>query len=335
MKTKLSFTKQLGQWLAAACLLALPAALPAGTNSLADALDTPDITWNSPPSNNAAPWFPENSTTHDGDAAAQSGTTASLATSPLDGSLVGPCIVTFWWKLSSSSGIDKLSVTVDKNNTAFELQGTHDWQFVTLPVSAAGAHTLHWRYFKIGSAISTDAGWLDQVSVTNYSLPQVDIQPASQSVSVGSNPSFFAYTISSSPATYQWTHAGTNLVGQTGQTLNLTNVGRRFRGNYAAAVTNSAGGILSANGTLQVPIAQDLVSTTLLPNGTRQLVFHDGDNVPLVAGDLPRFSGQVTTNLAPPNWTPIPGSLTLSNGNLIMIDPHPSDVRYYRIQEQY
>jgi len=334
MKNKIR--NQIGGWLAAVCAFALPTVLHAGTNSLSDCLDTPDITWNSPPSNNAAPWFPENTTTHDGDAAAQSGTTASLATTSLDGALTGPCLVTFWWKLSSSSGIDRLTVSVDNSGSAaFTLFGTHDWVQQTLPISSAGAHTLHWRYTKIGSAISTDGGWLDQVSVTNYDLPQVDIQPATQSVSAGSNPSFFAYTISSTQPTYQWKHNGTNLAGQTSQTLTLTNVGRKYRGNYTVAVTNTAGGILATNASLQVPIVQSLVSTTLLPNGTRQLVFQDGDNVPLVAGDLPRFSGQVTTNLTPPNWTPIPGSLTLSNGYLIMIDPAPNSVRYYRIQEQY
>jgi hypothetical protein len=100
-------------------------------------------------------------------------------------------------------------------------------------------------------------------------------QPVSQSVTAGSNVSFFT-TVTGSPApTFQWRRNGANIVGGTATFLTLNNVQPADAGEYALVATNSVGSTTSAAATLTVIGGSSLpvftaepVSQTIASGGT-------------------------------------------------------------------
>ena len=84
--------------------------------------------------------------------------------------------------------------------------------------------------------------------------PFITTQPVAQSVNSG-NTATFSVTAAGNPApTYQWQFNGTNLSGQTGSTLTLTNVTTANAGNYDVVVTNQSGNVTSNSVALNVNI---------------------------------------------------------------------------------
>lgn len=80
------------------------------------------------------------------------------------------------------------------------------------------------------------------------------IQPQSQSVDEGNNVTFSVVVAGgTAPYTYQWKLNGTPLVGETNDTLNLTNVDSGDQGNYSVVITDNEGQELtSVNAALTV-----------------------------------------------------------------------------------
>jgi hypothetical protein len=73
--------------------------------------------------------------------------------------------VSFWWKVSSEFGFDRLNFSVGNQSLA-TVSGETDWQARSFPLPE-GPQTLRWSYAKDGSARDgADAGWLDQVVIT-------------------------------------------------------------------------------------------------------------------------------------------------------------------------
>ena len=81
--------------------------------------------------------------------------------------------------------------------------------------------------------------------------PVVATQPTSQVVTPGGSATL-SVGITSGAVTYQWQKDGTNLNGQTGSSLTLTNLTAADSGAYSALITNSAASILSDTVTLTV-----------------------------------------------------------------------------------
>jgi alpha-tubulin suppressor-like RCC1 family protein len=137
--------------------------IPFSTN-LAAALNATNLPWTT--STNAPAWFAQIHETHDGDVAAQSGHIGNNQQSLLQASVIGPGTLTFWWKVSSEQGFDRLWFNMDYQNWATWISGETGWQQFTFAVPA-GAHTLNWAYMKDGTVTSgRDAGWLDEVTFT-------------------------------------------------------------------------------------------------------------------------------------------------------------------------
>jgi len=80
--------------------------------------------------------------------------------------------------------------------------------------------------------------------------PTIDVQPASRQVYSGGAARFSVAATGTTPITYQWKHAGTNLPAATNATLVVTNCGAAQAGTYQVGVTNVAGGLLSATANL-------------------------------------------------------------------------------------
>jgi hypothetical protein len=130
--------------------------------ALAEALDMPGLLWRS---DGATPWFGQPTTSHDGVDAGHSGGAGDSHESWLETTVTGPGTVSFWWKVSSELGFDRLNFSAG-NLPLATISGETEWQALSFPVSD-GQQTLRWSYAKDGSARDgADAGWLDQVIIT-------------------------------------------------------------------------------------------------------------------------------------------------------------------------
>jgi len=90
--------------------------------------------------------------------------------------------------------------------------------------------------------------------VPDATLPVFTTQPASQTVSVGTNVSFSVVVIGA--LSYQWLHNGSSIPGATGSSLNLNNIQTTNAGSYTVSATNTRGTTVSNAATLTVnPVA--------------------------------------------------------------------------------
>lgn len=79
--------------------------------------------------------------------------------------VIGPGKVSFYWRVSSESGCDKLKFGIDRATVA-EATGNVFWWKRTFDVPP-GAHLLHWSYVKDASgSAGSDCGWVDKVEYT-------------------------------------------------------------------------------------------------------------------------------------------------------------------------
>jgi hypothetical protein len=128
-------------------------------NTLGDALNAPELTWTT---GGDASWFVQNTETHDGVSALQSGAIGDDQQSYVETQVAGPGQLSFWWKLSSELWSDYLSLEIDGAHEA-GLHGEEDWATLSVDLGP-GPHTVRWIYLKDSSGSDgSDAAWLDEV----------------------------------------------------------------------------------------------------------------------------------------------------------------------------
>ena len=133
---------------------------PSLATPIADAVDQPALAW---ATDAAHPWTRQTAITHDGIDAARSAAIANNQRTAFTLTIAGPSVMHFWWKVSSESGYDFLTISRDGTRLA-AISGEVDWQerMVFVP---AGTHTFEWAYAKDNATIGgSDAAWVDQVS---------------------------------------------------------------------------------------------------------------------------------------------------------------------------
>ena len=109
-------------------------------------------------------------------------------------------------------------------------------------------------------AVSNLNGWVvsSNATLTANFPSSILAQPASQTVPAGSVVSFIAGAVGSSPISFQWQQAGTNLVdggklsGTTTASLTVSNVQAAEMGGYSVVVSNTYGTVTSSNAQLSV-----------------------------------------------------------------------------------
>ena len=137
------------------------APIPAG-----EALDSTSVEWSS--SGQAAWVAVDHGSSGDGDSM-QSGDVSDGAYSRLGARVEGPADITFDWMVSSQSGADTLTFTVD-GTVVEEISGSIAWTSVQAHLTS-GVHDIAWQYEKDGSTSALgDAGWVDSLTVTPYSV---------------------------------------------------------------------------------------------------------------------------------------------------------------------
>jgi hypothetical protein len=213
------------------------------------ALNNSTLTWVTNP---ATPWYGQTNISEDGVASAQSYFIGDNQQSILRTTVSGPGVLSFWWKVSSETNADVLSVGFG-STTAASISGEVNWQsqFVYLP---AGSQTVQWTYSKNATnSAGQDAGWVDLVNFTNGVTPATILaQPTDQS-SFGGSPVTFSVTAGGTPPlAYQWRFNGANISGATASALNIPSPGPGALGLYSVRVTNAYGSVLSSNAALGV-----------------------------------------------------------------------------------
>ena len=142
--------------------------------------------------------------------------------------------------------------------------------------------------------VSNTYGLVSRV-VVNLTLadPLITAQPASQTVLLGADVSFFVGAAGTAPLSYQWFKGGILLPGATRDALNLTHVQWSDDGSqYTVAVHNSSGSVTSAPAVLTVisPPVPDAFNPGA--NGTVWSLAVQPDGKVLVGGDFTSLGGQ-------------------------------------------
>ena len=124
--------------------------------------NTPSLDWQF--SGNSF-WFSQQTISHDGESAFQSGEINNDEFSAVGVNLEGPGEMSFWWKVSSEFEYDFLSVRLDGEYIEY-ISGDVDWEKKLISVPD-GMHRFEFVYSKDGSFLDgLDAGWIDEIAYT-------------------------------------------------------------------------------------------------------------------------------------------------------------------------
>src|SRR6185436_7920636 len=211
--------------------------------TMGEAMNAPYLEWNT---DLAAPWIVQTNTTHDGEAAAQSGNITNSDSTTLETIVTGPGTIRFWWKVSSQTNADILFFSVNGSVWA-QISGVVDWQQLAFNVPA-GQVTLRWIYTKDATGSSgLDHGWIDEVDfapTTGPSVPMIVLEPIGRDVDPGDDVTLAIEALSTAPLSYQWRFEGQdlgdggNVFGSRSPTLTLLGIQAAQAGAYDVVVRN-------------------------------------------------------------------------------------------------
>jgi hypothetical protein len=129
--------------------------------------------------------------------------------------------------------------TINAGNATF-INGVNTLDFVVQNSDAAAGYT--------GLRVANLRGTASLPSTP----PAITVQPQGFTAGTGENIGFTVSATGSSPLTYQWTHAGTNLAGPNNPLLLINNVDHSHAGTYTVTVSNPFGSATSSNAVLVV-----------------------------------------------------------------------------------
>jgi len=243
--------------------------------TVGEAMNAPYLTWST---DLGAPWTVQTNVTHDGEAAAQSGTIGHGDSSWIETGVVGPGTIRFWWNVSSQTNADHLTFSVNGSTWA-QISGVTGWQYLSFSVPG-GPVTLRWTYRKdAGGIAGADRGWLDEVDfvpTTGPSVPVIVQEPVGVEVNPGEDVTFSISALGTAPLSYQWRFEGQelsdggNVLGSKTPTLLISGVQQSQAGLYDVLVRNpysldvSEQVFLSVIPIISLPVALDTDHTNLL-----------------------------------------------------------------------
>jgi len=170
----------------------------------------------------------------------------------------------------------------------------------------------------VGSAIS-------QPAILTVLVPAFVITPPQAlTVTNGDTATFSVLAGGTDPLAYQWTHASTNLDGQTASILTLNNVQSTDAGDYAVVVSNVAGTATSSPARLTV-------ATSSHPNVTLTSVTLSGGQPEFTITGPPNSTYVVWKSENLPAWVPVSTNAS-ADGTLHYVDSGTNGLQgYYRV----
>ena len=208
------------------------------------ALGTSNLIWST---SGDTSWFVETTNTYDGSpSAAQSGSVTNEQSSTLSVTVTGPGTLTFNWASLDDCNNFYYEFAVDGNNE--DISCSAPWGPggpVTIP---SGQHTLTWTTYANGDDDPTEAGFLDDVSYIQATVPVITLNPFSQTNYPGYSVWLGAAVATNSAVTWQWYKVGSGAIsGATSASLIPTNVGTMgVAGSYYAVASNLVGSATTA-----------------------------------------------------------------------------------------
>jgi hypothetical protein len=193
--------------------------------ALGDAVDAPSLTWTT---GGDATWSGQTVEFYalgTNDDAAQAGAVSDSQSSYMETEVTGSGALSFYWKVSSESNYDYLSVWIDgvRQN---RISGSTDWSEVTLNIEGGGEHSVKWLYEKDSSVSSgDDTGWVDLVTWTLPPDPPslASVATAQTSTTLASATlSFSAASSGGTPETYTATCSPQSASKQSAQNITVT-----------------------------------------------------------------------------------------------------------------
>ncbi len=170
-----------------------------------------------------------------------------------------------------------------------------------------------WELPNQGGASAWDYATFVMTNLTSSAVaPSIGTAPQTQRRLPGTNATFSVTANGTTPLAYQWLMFGTNLAGETGSLLVMTNLSDASAGTYAVVVTNSAGSVTSAPATLL--IAKLPTITNSLANPGIRMAFY-GETGVTYRLEFSGFADSINWNAAT-NFTPTQDApITLTNSS--------------------
>lgn len=191
-------------------------------------------------------------------------------------------VISFYYKVSSESGYDKLKFFID-NVEQGSWDGEVSWTEAVFPISP-GEHTLKWRYTKDGSTVGgTDCAWVDFIVLPPMMLPAANAGDDAQICNTETN-----YQLEGGAADYEtltWTTSGDGTFLADDIVDPIYTLGTNDINNGGADLTLTA---TSSTGSVSNTMYLEVVSTPTqaeTPIGEAVVCYNAQDMVYSVAGD--------------------------------------------------
>jgi uncharacterized repeat protein (TIGR01451 family) len=164
-------------------------------------------------------------------------------------------------------------------------------------------------------------------SVSGNSPPVVTLQPVDVHVTAGGTAQFQSAAQGAPTLSYQWFFNGTNIIGATSNSLNLTNVQPQHAGGYSVVITNSFGSVTSVVAQLTVVLPPAIA---LIPANV------SATNVAVTLNSVVglTYTLEYKNSLSDGTWTAILPSLPGTGGVISLQDTNGSLLpsRFYRVR---
>jgi len=208
-----------------------------------DPLDGPGLLWLT---DRDKPWFGQHHISHDGMDALQSPEITDGETTAIHTTVVGPGLLSSWYKISGSPSSGSLAFVVDEEEMN-RFAGETDWQQIQVTIPQ-GRHTISWVYARNSDSGAAGKAWLDGIEYSpgNSLAPIITISPTNAAAVVGGFALFRVGAIGAPPLTYTWYLNGVQLPGANSSAYTVLNPALGDNGSlFSVVVANAFGSVTS------------------------------------------------------------------------------------------
>ena len=290
--------------------------------TLKQALNVPSLDWTT---GGSSSWQAEAGIAQDGVLAAQSGAIADNQESWIQTQIIGPAVLTYWWKVSCEEGFDFYEFYMN-SVLQDDITGEVDWQKQLVPIPP-GTNVLRWRYVKDAShSAGGDAAWLDNFALAP-SPSLNDALDTSLPIAIGGQIGWFGQTAT----TYDGVDAAQSgpIKNNQNSLLDVTVVGPVTLTFWWKVSSEEGYDFLEFyRGTNLVDAISGEVDWTLkayqVPAGTQRMRWRYVKDASFAGGDDTGWVDQITTAVVP-----YLGQLSFqTNGIVVPIDGLTTNVHY-------